>query len=282
MEIEQIAVRTGESGMPFGFERDRIYNRRTDIHARFRGQQQGGIITPVGHPLVIIITGAEGLTHGYSDQLREDGAFEYFGEGQVGDMQMIKGNVAIRDHSANGKSLLLFRKTKDGLRFLDEYVYETHRTVRAPDRNGDERDAYVFELQPLESIQDTTSTSASAPTTNLATLRARAMSASRAQVSQSTATRTVFERSKDVRDYVVARAAGDCEGCGSPAPFIRTNGTPYLEPHHIRRVSDGGPDDPHFVIALCPNCHRRVHHGVDGQTYNADLLATMARLEPAG
>jgi HNH endonuclease len=40
----------------------------------------------------------------------------------------------------------------------------------------------------------------------------------------------------------------------------------YLEPHHLRRVSNGGPDHPAHVISLCPNCHRRVHAGADGQT----------------
>ncbi len=97
--------------MSFGFEEGRIYNRRLDIHAKFGGQQQGGIITPSQHPLVIIVTGDEGLAHGYADRPRPDGAFEYFGEGQVGDMVLQRGNLAIANHSADGKSLLLFRKT---------------------------------------------------------------------------------------------------------------------------------------------------------------------------
>jgi len=46
--------------MSWGFEIGRLYNRRNDIHARFGGQQQGGIITPRDHPLVIIITGEIG------------------------------------------------------------------------------------------------------------------------------------------------------------------------------------------------------------------------------
>ena len=92
--------------------------------------------------------------------------------------------------------------------------------------------------------------------------------------------RTVYERSRDVRDYVLARAGNDCESCQSPAPFTRKDGSPYLEPHHIRRLSDGGLDHPAFVIALCPNCHRRVHAGADGETYNAALLARMAHIGP--
>ena len=69
-------------------------------------------------------------------------------------------------------------------------------------------------------------------------------------------------------------------GCGVSAPFMRSDGTPYLEPHHLRRVSDGGPDHPAHVIVLCPNCHRRVHAGADGETYNAKLNASMTMIEP--
>ncbi len=82
-----------------------------------------------------------------------------------------------------------------------------------------------------------------------------------------------------MKNYVLARAKGRCEGCKKPAPFIRLDGSPYLEPHHIRRVSDGGPDNPAFVIALCPNCHRLVHAGRDGKFYNDELLASMETIE---
>lgn len=59
-----------EEDLSWGFEKGRVYNRRADIHARFGGQQQGGIITPKDHPVVIIITGEEGLAHGYGDRRR--------------------------------------------------------------------------------------------------------------------------------------------------------------------------------------------------------------------
>jgi 5-methylcytosine-specific restriction protein A len=52
-----------------------------------------------------------------------------------------------------------------------------------------------------------------------------------------------------------------------------------LEPHHLRRVSDGGPDHPSHVISLCPNCHRRVHASADGETYNAFLQTRIAVIE---
>ena len=90
--------------MTLGFEVGRVYNRSADIHARFGGQQQGEIITPAQHPLVVIITGEEGLEHGYADRTRPDGVFEYSGEGQLGDMRLRAGNRAIAQHSADGKA----------------------------------------------------------------------------------------------------------------------------------------------------------------------------------
>jgi 5-methylcytosine-specific restriction protein A len=34
------------------------------------------------------------------------------------------------------------------------------------------------------------------------------------------------------------------------------------------------------VIALCPTCHRRVHHGEGGAEYNAELKEKLLELEP--
>jgi 5-methylcytosine-specific restriction protein A len=267
--------------MSWGFEEGKVYNRRVDLHSRFGGQQQGGIITPAQHPLVIVITGEEGLEHGYADGTRDDGAFEYFGEGQVGDMVLQRGNLAIASHAADGKSLLLFRKSAEGLRFLGEMAYEKHHIEKAPDREGNQRDAIVFELRPLSAIVETTEdASQTEPPKSLEELRALAKAAAAIVPPTKTASvRNIYQRSRDVRNYVVARAAGNCEGCKCTAPFFRKDGSPYLEPHHIRRVSDGGPDDPSFVIALCPNCHRRVHAGADGEGYNLTLQAVMASLE---
>jgi len=268
--------------MSYGFEPGRIYNRRSDIHARFGGQQQGGIITPSQHSLVIIITGEEGLEHGYADRYRADGVFEYFGEGQVGDMRLRAGNRAIAEHSADGKGLLLFRRTPEGLRFESEMVCEGYHLERARDRTDAEREAIVFELRSLEAVAEKVEAEPAVPSAlTLEDLRRLAFSAAtESSQAPSQGMRNVYQRSRDVRVYVLARANGKCEGCSAPAPFLRSDGTPYLEPHHLRRLSDGGPDHPAHVIALCPNCHRRVHAGADGEAYNAKLDASMVTIEP--
>lgn len=88
-----------------------------------------------------------------------------------------------------------------------------------------------------------------------------------------------YARSQEVRDYVLARAKGICEGCGEPAPFISKTGKPYLHAHHIHELSDGGSDTPDTVIALCPNCHYHVHHGEGGDQYNQELFETVQEKE---
>lgn len=88
-----------------------------------------------------------------------------------------------------------------------------------------------------------------------------------------------YYRSTEVREYVMARADGTCEGCGEPAPFQSKTGEPYLHAHHINELSDGGSDTPETVAALCPNCHYEIHHGVDGEEYNEELAATIKQRE---
>lgn len=70
----------------------------------------------------------------------------------------------------------------------------------------------------------------------------------------------IFERNPDVVAEVLARANGYCENCKLPAPFRRRNGTPYLEVHHKKPLSEGGEDTVKNAIALCPNCHRYAHY----------------------
>jgi len=88
-----------------------------------------------------------------------------------------------------------------------------------------------------------------------------------------------YARSQTIKAYALRRADGVCEGCGSPAPFEKPSGEPFLEVHHIYRLSDGGPDAPDAVAALCPNCHRRAHHAQDAAAFNAALAARISDLE---
>ena len=72
----------------------------------------------------------------------------------------------------------------------------------------------------------------------------------------------VFDRNPDVVTEVLRRAGGTCEACKTLAPFKRkSDGSPYLEVHHIKTLTDGGEDTVKNAQALCPNCHRKAHYG---------------------
>jgi 5-methylcytosine-specific restriction enzyme A len=160
-------------------------------------------------------------------------------------------------------------------------VCEGHHVEQATDREGKVRAAIVFELRSLNAVTEAIEAEQTVTDVPIEALRTRAFNASQIDAqSPVTSTKNVYQRSRDVRIYVLARARGSCEGCTTPAPFLRKDGSPYLEPHHLRRLSDGGPDHPAHVIALCPTCHRRVHAGIDGINYNSALTVLMAKIEP--
>ena len=87
------------------------------------------------------------------------------------------------------------------------------------------------------------------------------------------------ERREIIKIYAHDRSKGICEACESNAPFISRNGKPYLEVHHINALADGGADHPCNVAAICPNCHRRIDHGMDGQEFNQSLKGKIHALE---
>jgi len=72
-------------------------------------------------------------------------------------------------------------------------------------------------------------------------------------------TTTTYQRDPNVVNYTLKRADGICELCDQPAPFTKKNGDPYLEVHHVKQLADGGEDTINNAVALCPNCHRKMH-----------------------
>lgn len=186
------------------------------------------------------------------------------------------------------------------MRYLGEAVYLGHHREERPDVEGKRRQAIVFELAvepegiaggsreaeapdgekaPADEESTANETAGRLWSRPMEDLRKLATQRTSKGTSARTRKAKVYERSEAVKAYVLRRAEGNCEGCGKEAPFRTTQGRPYLESHHTTRVADGGPDQPRWVIALCPNCHRRVHHGRDGDRYNAELEEKLAEIE---
>jgi 5-methylcytosine-specific restriction protein A len=270
------------------FEKGKEYHRRANIHGweglqgPLGGQWQGGISTPANYPVVLIFTGRSGHQHGYRDRWINDDVFEYWGKGQYGDMQWEGGNIALRDHIVTGEDIHLFEVTRKGYaRYIDQMVHLGHRTDRGPDRAGTEREEIVHQLIRLTAISGTSPdpNSELQPALSIDALRHKALDASAASRPPLERKTNYRERSIAITQYARARAAGRCEGCQQPAPFTGISGAPFLEVHHVRRLSDGGPDHPRWVVAICPNCHRRAHYSTDLQSYNAYLTQIAQKLE---
>lgn len=139
------------------YEVGALYSRRQDIHGTLGGQTQGGISTPASSPFVILFTGEAGAQHGYHDHWEEEDGeniLHYYGEGQEGDMQDVRGNRAIRQHIEKNQRLLVFQSLgkSQPYRFLGEFqfvhAYEEHGV---PATRGGPRKAIVFKLRPLDS-----------------------------------------------------------------------------------------------------------------------------------
>lgn len=101
----------------------------------YGGNRQSGISPSAKTPYIFIFTGASGAQHGYKDEWLNEDVFSYTGEGQSGDMEFTKGNLALRDHLSTGKRVFLFEYIAKGtvkfnseLSFLDCDFFETHDT----------------------------------------------------------------------------------------------------------------------------------------------------------
>lgn len=128
--------------------------KRTELHKFYGGQTQGGISTPSNSKYVFIIAYKKsGKDFGYEDGWDiERNFYFYTGEGQVKDMQMIRGNKAIKDHKENDKKILLFQETKETYIKLEaELIFIDFEYIQTIDREGNNRRAIQFRLQSIDS-----------------------------------------------------------------------------------------------------------------------------------
>ena len=97
------------------------------------------------------------------------------------------------------------------------------------------------------------------PEMSISDIEKAARNYSKLQPIQQQITTAQYQRSSWVKKYAKIRANGRCQLCGKKAPFIGSDGDPYLEVHHIKWLARGGADTPENTVALCPNCHRKMH-----------------------
>lgn len=75
-----------------------------------------------------------------------------------------------------------------------------------------------------------------------------------------------IDRDRDIREVCLMRAGYRCEIDSEHRSFNTVSGKQYIESHHIiplryQNRFDFNLDIVENLIALCPNCHKAIHHG---------------------
>lgn len=91
-------------------------------------------------------------------------------------------------------------------------------------------------------------------------------------------TRSVYKRDPKVKAWIIKNAKGKCECCSDDG-FIKEDGNTYLEIHHLRSLTEHGSDTPRNAVALCANCHRKLHYAKDRKKICKLLINRIDRLQ---
>lgn len=130
--------------------------KRSAIHDKFGGNRQRGISPSRQHRYIFIFSGKSGQQHGYRDGWDNPNVFSYTGEGKVGDMQFVEGNLALRDHLENDKRVFLFEIERNGyVKFIDEVACFDVDFFPTHDTNGNIRTGikFFFKRKITRSVQ---------------------------------------------------------------------------------------------------------------------------------
>jgi len=239
------------------------------LRAIFKCSSQGGMRRSIRTNSLVLISDHTKST--YEDKWIGK-IFHYTGMGLTGEQSLsFHQNKTLVESKENGVNLYLFEVFEEG-----HYVYigEVELTdgpyrSRQPDSEKTIRDVYIFPLKlkgrkrpPLlkKELLETKEEiiRKKAHKLPLAELEFQAKYSFKEGGKREVVTE-VYERDPIVSEYAKRKADGMCQLCNQPAPFLNLDGEPYLETHHIEWLSKDGKDLIENTVALCPNCHRKMH-----------------------
>lgn len=217
----------------------------------------------------------------------------YTGMGQNGDQSLnFQQNKTLNESNENGVQVFLFEQFK-----VNEYTYlGPVKLIAKPyqdkqkGENGLVRNVYIFPLKLQQgerfleqlSVQEwKQEKKKKAKILSVEELEKRALK-SNAKCEEYKTTVKQYIRNEYVIEFAKRLATGICQLCDTPAPFNDKNGDAYLETHHIEWLARGGEDTIYNTVALCPNCHKKMHV-LDLDKDKEFLLQKMkVKLEQAG
>lgn len=210
--------------------------------------------------LVIISDNTKGL---YQD-IWKNGVLYYTGMGKNGD-QVLEGNQngTLYHSNTNGVEVHLFevmKKTIYTYKGVVKLAGEPYISKQL-DEQGHLRDVWIFPLRPL--VEEEGNIERELSEEKILKLSdqqlARYSEINIVEKEPRTVETMVYYRDPYLKEMVKRIAKGKCQYCGAEAPFVDKRGEPYLEEHHVKRLADGGSDTIDNVVAICPNCHRKIH-----------------------
>lgn len=229
---------------------------------------QGGMRKSNKTNSLVLITSLEST---YSDRWEED-VLHYTGEGLNGDQVLKRQNLTLAESNENGVNVFLYEKLRENAyRFHGRVKLSAHPYQELQNDESDKsRKVWMFPLKATEvapsipkSLVDSELIKEQKKLRKLAkdALAAAAMKDSkRARKSARVVTTIQQQRSPAISLCIKAFAEGVCDLCSVEAPFRDEYDQPYLECHHITWLAKGGEDVLENTVALCPNCHRKMHH----------------------
>lgn len=245
-----------------------------EIVGIFKCGNQGGMRRSKRENCLILIT--DHTKSLYDDHIDSKGILHYTGMGTKGDQDLNKSqNRTLNESKGNDIKVYFFEKygQKSSYRFngeveLDGEPYEG----KQHDELGVLRKVYIFPLRPINTESfpvignnelNETIEIKEKKTKKLSNreLAERATKLNHTSSTSNTYRKVIskqYDRNEFVKEYARRRAAGRCQLCDELAPF-KSNGVPFLEVHHVEWLAEGGPDSVDNVVALCPNCHRKMH-----------------------
>lgn len=246
-----------------------IYSN-SEIASGFKVSNMGGMRRSTAtHSLVLIAKHTSPL---YDDQWTEDGVLNYTGMGTVGNQSIDFGqNKTLLNAKENGIRVYLFESYKDNeYYFCGEVelcgdVYIDHEL----DSEGNNREVIKFPLRRIDGIANTIVNKSDVD--NSEKIKEKIVhKLSQEEIKDiikyvnpnvnAKEVKTLYrERNQYIVEYTKNRSNGICDLCGKEAPFKDKNGRPYLESHHVITLAEDGPDAIYNTVAICPNCHRRIH-----------------------
>lgn len=207
----------------------------------------------------------------YNDEWDED-IFNYTGMGKNNDQNVnYKQNKTLNESGINNVKVYLFESFVDG-----EYIFSGQVKlagepffVLEPGEDGELRKVIKFPLKRVENEQkilydiEDIEKNKKIREKAVRKLTEEELCEKIKNVKPKVSVREVKvpyrDRNPYISEYTKNRANGICDLCGQKAPFIDKNNKPYLESHHIITLAEGGPDVIYNTVAICPNCHRRIH-----------------------